>query len=106
MGTDHLPSLISARVSALPGILPVNVVKKNDGSRGEGVNDFAEVIDIVLARVASVMKEKIYFVEGFEIDGPQCPATEHLVRTVRTDPAQSGGLRSEKTSSRRRCVFS
>jgi len=27
-----------------------------------------------------------------QIAGPQCPATEHLVRAVRTDPAPSSGL--------------
>src|SRR6266478_4592296 len=41
-----------------------------------------------------------------QIAGPQCPASEHLVRAVRTDPAPSSGLRSKKSSSLRRSVFS
>jgi hypothetical protein len=38
--------------------------------------------------------------------GVALPVTEHMVRLVRTDPAQLSGLRSKKTFSRRRCVFS
>jgi len=37
--------------------------------------------------------------------GPPFPATEHLARKVRTGPAQSSGLRSQKTSSRSGSVF-
>jgi len=44
--------------------------------------------------------------ENTQTAGPKCPATEHLVRSVWTDPAQSIGLRSKKSFSCWRGVFS
>ena len=44
-------------------------------------------------------------VEKTQIAGPTCLATKHLVRTIRTDPAPSSGLRSKKNSGRCRSVF-
>ncbi len=43
--------------------------------------------------------------EKTQTAGPRCPATEHKVRQVRTDPAHSSGLRSKKGSSRRGRFF-
>jgi hypothetical protein len=45
-------------------------------------------------------------VEKLQIAGRSRPATEHMARKIRTDPAQTGGLRSKKKSSRWTCVFS
>jgi len=45
-------------------------------------------------------------VEEPQIAGPTGPATEHMARKVRTDPAQLSGLRKWKNSGRGRSFFS
>ncbi len=51
-------------------------------------------------------KRRKPLVEKTQIAGPQRPAPEHLVRAVRADLAQSGGLRSKETFGHRRSAFS
>jgi hypothetical protein len=51
-------------------------------------------------------RQKAMKTAGRENPNALCPATEQMVRKVRTDPAQAGGLRSKKNSSRSRRVFS
>jgi hypothetical protein len=57
MSADGLPFFIGAGIwRANPSVCPANVVNKNDGARGEEVDYFCEIVDIVFAGMTSIMK--------------------------------------------------